>query len=39
LSAGLAYHLDAVIVDLGLLRRDGLSIIQYWRYRDRTDKL
>src|SRR5262245_35108556 len=31
LSAGLAYNLDAAIVDLGLPLRDGLSIIQYWR--------
>jgi len=35
LSAGLTYNLDAAIVDLGLPRRDGLSIIQYWRACDR----
>jgi two-component system response regulator PhoP len=35
LSAGLAYNVDAAIVDLGLPRRDGLSIIRYWRASDR----
>jgi two-component system response regulator PhoP len=36
LAAGLAYSIDVAIVDLGLPRQDGVSIIRYWRGAGRT---